>query len=536
MVIELSLGAQTHEDPVRDPMNQTSTFGPRGLQVALLAALLGIGSTACFVEFDLDAEGPFACTSNKDCASGKICVKEEGKSRGSCLEREDEVEPTCIDGDEDGFGDGDTCAGPDCDDNDPNVYPGAPELCDGKDNDCDCAEVETCTVDLVDEETPCTSNQDCILSPVAPGPGMVPDSTVNNLGLGCVIPEGETEGTCKFRCPLDTIGVCAGAKTSCQTADNGDGTFTATLPVCATSGAYGPDFHQVAEADEPCDGMDNNCNGRVDDSDNCVACEPATPKVCSNNFGICTQGIRECSAEGVPGDCVDSVTGDPVPVPSDEVCNGLDDDCDGRVDNSATGALPGSICPDGCPWGMVLIADGAAGFCIDRWEASRADATDTNAGTDNSFATSRAGVLPWTGINASEARNACRGGNLVENPRKELCSPGQIQTACQAGASQVYPYGDTYDGATCNGVDNGSGAVLATGSMPACVTPEIGGRPGVFDLSGNVEEFVLINSDPRLYGGSIQDDSADMTCTSDRNGQGAVGPNIGFRCCIAPQH
>ncbi len=40
---------------------------------------------------------------------------------------------TDLDGD--GFGEGD--CGSDCDDGDPDVYPGAPEICDGKDSDCD---------------------------------------------------------------------------------------------------------------------------------------------------------------------------------------------------------------------------------------------------------------------------------------------------------------------------------------------------------------------------------------------------------------
>jgi len=44
---------------------------------------------------------------------------------------------TCIDVDEDGYGQGIDCSGPDCDDGNYDVHPGATDPCDGLDNDCD---------------------------------------------------------------------------------------------------------------------------------------------------------------------------------------------------------------------------------------------------------------------------------------------------------------------------------------------------------------------------------------------------------------
>lgn len=72
-----------------------------------------------------------------------------------------------------------------------------------------------------------------------------------------------------------------------------------------------------------CDGLDNNCSGAADEG---CACVNGVSRSCGESEGACTEGSQACSG-GVWGDCVGD-TG-----PTTETCNGVDDDCDGSVDN-----------------------------------------------------------------------------------------------------------------------------------------------------------------------------------------------------------
>ncbi len=76
------------------------------------------------------------CLGEEDCGLGGLCV--------TPLFPEDESIGFCVCEDDDGDG---VCASQDCDDGDPDLFPGAEELCDGADNDCDGVADEDCPGD-----------------------------------------------------------------------------------------------------------------------------------------------------------------------------------------------------------------------------------------------------------------------------------------------------------------------------------------------------------------------------------------------------
>jgi len=79
-------------------------------------------------------------------------------------------------------------------------------------------------------------------------------------------------------------------------------------------------------AAEVCDDSDNDCDGKTDNLESKVACNN------ENEFGVCGGGSQICK-DGAPA-CS-------APVPKPEVCNSLDDDCDGKTDEA--------LCDDGNP-------------------------------------------------------------------------------------------------------------------------------------------------------------------------------------------
>jgi MYXO-CTERM domain-containing protein len=81
---------------------------------------------------------------------------------------------------------------------------------------------------------------------------------------------------------------------------------------------------------EICNGLDDDCDGTVDPGCECAAGE-TRPCGGTEDEGACQPGTQTCDATGTWGDCEGAVG------PGTESCNGEDDDCDGAVDEAGGG-------------------------------------------------------------------------------------------------------------------------------------------------------------------------------------------------------
>lgn len=282
----------------------------------------------------------------------------------------------CEDEDGDGFSPcASVAAQPDCDDDDEFTYPGADEICDEKDNNCDRINdnppdrdgdgFDECEGDCDDQNLIINPNGTEICNGKDDDCDESTDEgfdTDNDTYVSC--PVNGRQADCDDTNPATFPGaveICDGKENNCNTILDDrdldkDGYVDAecTQTTASQTGDCNDNNKFINPGmPEQCDGIDEDCDGRVDDHTVCAD---------DDGDGYCEE---DCSDGSLPGDCDDNF---PFTYPSAvERFDGNDNNCDGQGD--------GQRWPISKAWVVLngTLQSGQTGFSIDGGEDINGD-------------------------------------------------------------------------------------------------------------------------------------------------------------------
>ena len=346
----------------------------------------------------------------------------------------------------------------------------ARERCDGRDDDCngeiDDAGTVSCGLGICRRDIQaCAGGRNAVCDPfvgrqdqeLCNGLDDDCDGTVDELALGDGGPCGNGIGGCRGA----GIATCANGALQCN------GVPTAPEP-------------------ETCDGVDEDCDGRTDE--NTVA-----PVACVSGVGACARPGNTACIGGAPG-----CDGVPVAPAAVEACNGLDDDCDGLTDED----LGFELCGVGICRRVLANCEGGAdpGACD---PLLGAQAEVCNGLDDDCDGVTDEGV-PGTGVACVGGQGICRGPSATACIAGRLQCPGPIAPQ----AERCNGLDDNCDGVIDDAPVDAGG--LCTGGVGGCARPgalrctnatlrcdAVPGAPGV-DVCNGTDDDCDGNTDERL--------------------------------------
>ncbi len=234
-----------------------------------------------------------------------------------------------IDVDGDGYG-----VNEECDDNYDETYPGAEEVCDGRDNDCN-GKVDDRDEDQDGYRPEACGGTDCDDLDAWVNPNQ--SESCNGEDDNC---NGEVDEGAKQTFYLDRD-------------EDGYGDPNTTTEACTLPNGYVANGDDCRDQDpdinpfqtETCNGLDDDCNGSIDDGLVFIEYYQDADR---DGYGDADSPPFETCETVVPegyvfnnADCDD---GDPAIHPgAPEICNHLDDDCDGYVDQDDPDGVTGYL-------------------------------------------------------------------------------------------------------------------------------------------------------------------------------------------------
>ena len=388
----------------------------------------------------------------------------------------------------------------DCDDTEASVHEGAIEVCDALDNDCDGATDEDGVCTLITYY--CDGDSDLHQSADPTGscdtPGCVPEGCELTPGDDCddgnpsVNPDASEDCDTAFdddcngvsdeeedalNCTIlhrdldaDDFGHLTDSKCLCLAVHPYD------IPPDAATDCNDNNLNIHPGADETCNGMDDNCDGQVDEGFVC----PFVTYYCDldadgfpSNFlsGVCSSYNcvpAGCTAD-VGSDCNDN---NPSINPGiGELCNGIDDNCSGTIDE-------GDVCPpvpfycdqdgDGlfsaAPAGTCYTFDCVPAGCLetpgpdcnDNDAAIHPDAIESCNGIDENCSgeTDEGGVCPELSFHCDQDGDLHLSEDVTGTCQFFQCIPVGCLEIAGADCNDNNPDVNPLANETCNGMDD----------------------------------------------------------------------------------
>jgi len=254
---------------------------------------------------------PEVCIDGQPCNDGDACTTNDVCTDGTCG-----GQPVNCD-------DGNVCTVDSCDSSTGCVHENAVGMA--------CDDGDPCTINDVCTAGACVGEDDPLIGTACDGADsdLCPEGTYSCTD-GMIVCSDNTGSTVDLCDGVDNDCDPASADgsedplvgTACDGADTDlceEGTYSCSVGSMVCSDSTGNDI-------EVCDGMDNDCDGAVDEG-------------FANLGDPCSVGVGQCYAEGVyvcSGDQLGTECNAIAGTPSPEICDNIDNDCDGSVDEGLT--------------------------------------------------------------------------------------------------------------------------------------------------------------------------------------------------------